>query len=68
MANRLFVVEDGTNHMTLHKFAMFVRLLQNEALMMQFHEWDERGEGMLTARNFAKFLATKAGNMRERKI
>ncbi|CAN0327356.1 unnamed protein product [Ectocarpus sp. 12 AP-2014] len=43
---------------------MFVRLLQREALVMQFNQCDERGDGMLTATGFAKFLVTKVNTDR----
>lgn len=61
VANRLFFAEDsaGDNRLTMKKFSTYVHTLQQEILVMQFHQWDNRGEGMLTATEFAKFLATK---------
>lgn len=47
--------------LTLEQFSMFVRLLQREALVMQFNQCDKRGDGQLTATDFAKFLVTKVG-------
>ena len=51
--------QDGSGQMTLDQFAMFVRLLQREALVMQFNQCDARGQGLLTSTDFAKFLVTK---------
>ena len=51
--------QDGSGQMTLDQFAMFVRLLQREALVMQFNQCDAGGQGMLTSTDFAKFLVTK---------
>ncbi|CAN0538998.1 unnamed protein product, partial [Ectocarpus sp. 8 AP-2014] len=52
----LFFAGNGSGKLTLEQFSMFVRLLQREALVMQFNQCDERGDGMLTATDFAKFL------------
>lgn len=51
--------QDGSGQLTLDQFAMFVRLLQREALVMQFNQCDARGQGLLTSTDFAKFLVTK---------
>lgn len=59
MAQRLFMGQDGSGQLTLDQFAMFVRLLQREALVMQFNQCDARGQGLLTSTDFAKFLVTK---------
>lgn len=61
VANRLFFAEDsgGDDKLTMRKFSTYVQTLQQEALVMQFHQWDRRGEGTLTATDFAKYLATK---------
>lgn len=59
VANKLFFSGNGSGELTLEQFSMFVRLLQREALVMQFNQCDQRGEGLLTATDFAKFLVTK---------
>ena len=59
VANKLFFAGNDTGKLTLEQFSMFVRLLQREALVMQFNQCDERGQGLLTATDFAKFLVTK---------
>eukprot|EP00752_Nemacystus_decipiens_P009247 g8260.t1 len=59
VANKLFFAGNASGKLTLEQFSMFVRLLQREALVMQFNQCDERGEGLLTATDFAKFLVTK---------
>lgn len=59
VANKLFFSGNASDQLTLDQFSMFVRLLQREALVMQFNQCDERGEGLLTATDFAKFLVTK---------
>lgn len=59
VAHRLFYPEDSDGELTLEHFTRFVRLLQREALVMQFNQWDARGNGMLSAIDFAKFLVTK---------
>ncbi|CAM9751399.1 unnamed protein product [Scytosiphon promiscuus] len=59
VANKLFLSGNGSGELTLAQFSMFVRLLQREALVMQFNQCDQRGEGLLTATDFAKFLVTK---------
>eukprot|EP00904_Undaria_pinnatifida_P007329 jgi/Undpi1/3726/HiC_scaffold_16.g07095.m1 len=64
VAQRLFMGQDGSGQMTLDQFAMFVRLLQREALVMQFNQCDARGQGLLTSTDFAKFLVTKVNSDR----
>ncbi|CAN0367660.1 unnamed protein product, partial [Hapterophycus canaliculatus] len=59
VANKFFFSGNGSGELTLTQFSMFVRLLQREALVMQFNQCDQRGEGLLTATDFAKFLVTK---------
>ncbi|CAN0348189.1 unnamed protein product, partial [Ectocarpus fasciculatus] len=64
VADRLFFAGNGSGKLTLEQFSMFVRLLQREALVMQFNQCDERGDGVLTAMDFAKFLVTKVNTDR----
>lgn len=60
VASRLFFADDRDGEkLTMEKFSTFVQILQQEALVMQFHQWDRRGDGTLSATDFAKFLATK---------
>ncbi|CAM9332441.1 unnamed protein product, partial [Discosporangium mesarthrocarpum] len=61
----LFFGEDGTGVLDLHTFSSFVCTLQREALIMQFNLWDHDGDGKLSAREFAKFLATKVNMNRK---
>ncbi|CAN0431836.1 unnamed protein product, partial [Laminaria digitata] len=56
--------QDGSGKLTLDQFALFVRLLQREALVMQFNQCDARGQGLLTSTDFAKFLVTKVNSDR----
>ncbi|CAB1113275.1 unnamed protein product [Ectocarpus sp. CCAP 1310/34] len=64
VADRLFFAGNGSGKLTFEQFSMFVRLLQREALVMQFNQCDERGGGMLSATGFAKFLVTKVNTDR----
>lgn len=59
VANKIFFVGNSSGQLTLEQFSMFVRLLQREALVMQFNQCDKLGAGLLTATGFAKFLVTK---------
>eukprot|EP00903_Cladosiphon_okamuranus_P016220 g14967.t1 len=65
VANKLFFAGSASGKLTLEQFSMFVRLLQREALVMQFNHCDERGQGSLTATDFAKFLVTKVNTDRK---
>lgn len=56
---RVFFGKNDNVQLTFEQFSSFVTALQREALVMQFNQWDGRGQGLLTATDFAKFLVTK---------